>query len=160
VGADEGLMPNTPPRILVIEKDDLIRSLMRDILEGDGYRALMTENWLDPDDVRQLRPTAMILDPFSSGEADGWDYLRLLRGQPGMASLPVIVCTANHERLRDITAPELAMASAVILKPFDLDELLETIECALQPVKVLAPLPWPGPRRVIRRKSGVPEGDD
>lgn len=120
-------MPDSLPRILVIEQNELVRELMRDILEGDGYRALTTGNWLDPEDVRQLRPAAIIADPLVEGSHGGWEYLRLLRGQPGLHHLPFVVCTARHEELRDLTADELSLASSVVLKPFELNDLLSAI---------------------------------
>jgi two-component system response regulator VicR len=126
-------MPESRPRILVIEQDCLVQDLLRDVLEDDGYRALITTSWLDPEDIRQLRPEAIIADPLVDGAHGGWDYLRLLRRQPGIQHLPFIVCTARHELLRDLTAAELSLASSVVLKPFDLDELLDAISSVMVP---------------------------
>jgi CheY-like chemotaxis protein len=148
-------MPDTTPRILVIEKDGFIQGLIRDVLERDGYRTLVTEHWLDPEDVRQLHPAVMLLDPFVDGGSTGWDYLRMLRAQPGMQLLPVIVCTGDHERLRELTTAELALVSTVILKPLDLDELQVAINAAMRPIEVLKPLPWPGSSEVA-----AASGDD
>jgi DNA-binding response OmpR family regulator len=136
-------MTTTSPRILVIEKDHLVRELLRDILESDGYRALVTDNCPDPEDVRQLRPTAILLDPFVDGTSGGWGYLRLLREHGGMRHLPVIICTTDHEQLRVATATELGLVSTVILKPFELDELLDAVNAVARPSGVLRSLPWP-----------------
>lgn len=136
-------MPNSARRILVIENDASTRELLRDILEAEGFQPLLADHWLDPDDLRQLRPAALLIDPFNSELVSAWDYLRLLRAQPGMVEFPVVLCTGHHEQLRDATAADLALTTSVVLKPFDLDELLDTINAAIEPRKTLEPLPWP-----------------
>jgi CheY-like chemotaxis protein len=128
----------TSPRILVIEGDLMVRQLLCDILESDGYLPLMADDWLDPEDVRQLRPTAILADPFADGETRGWDYLRLLRAHPGLGRIPVVICTAAGDRLREVTVDQATFASTVIRKPFDLDELLAALGAAARPIPRLS----------------------
>ena len=123
-------MPFTPPaipRVLVVEDDAPIHDLLRDVLEDAGYRVLPTDHLLDPVDLQQLRLDLVVLDLMLGGRPAGWDYLRTLRGLPGTAHLPVLVCTGDYQSVRDADGPLLALAADLVLKPFDLDDLLRAV---------------------------------
>lgn len=135
-------MADATPRILVIEQDPLILELLCEILQSNGFQPLASDHPLDPEDVRQLRPGAVLVDPFTTAVPSGWSYLRLLRNQPGLHEVPLILCTAAHERLRGITANELQLISTVVLMPFDLDELLDAVRAATGSDIPTSPFPW------------------
>jgi DNA-binding response OmpR family regulator len=124
--------PCAAHRVLLIDDDAAVRDSLRDILEEDGYRVLPSPHVLDPDDVQQLRPDVMLLDLVLEGQAVGWDYLRTLRSRSSTARLPVIVCTGDYDTARVVTAPQLSLATAMILKPFELEELLGTVAAVIQ----------------------------
>lgn len=115
------------PRVIVMERDDRIRDLLHEILESEGYTPLGTGNERAPDQVHQLRPAAILMDPFEADDDGGWDMLRQLRADPGTARIPIVVCTADARRLDTIPEGELALANGIVLKPFELDDLLDAL---------------------------------
>jgi DNA-binding response OmpR family regulator len=118
-------------RILLIEDELVIQDLLRDLLEEEGYRVLVADATLDPVDVSQLRPNLILLDLWFGGVAWGLDWLRELRVTPGARCIPVIVCTADA-RLARLEAEQLrVLAADVILKPFDLDDVVTRVAAAL-----------------------------
>jgi DNA-binding response OmpR family regulator len=126
------VLSRAPHRVLLIDDDASVRDSLRDILEDDGYRVLTSPHVLDPVDVQRLRPDVMLLDLVLEGDAVGWDYLRTLRSQSSTARLPVIVCAGDYDTARVVTGPQLRFATAMILKPFELEELLGTVAAVLQ----------------------------
>ena len=135
-------MADKASRILVIEQDSLIRELLCEILASNGLHAMPSDRCLAPDDVRRLRPHAILIDPFTTSEHAGWAYLRLLREHPGLREVPVVLCTAAHEWLRNLTSNELELISTAVLKPFDIDELLEAVLSVTDPSLRPSPFPW------------------
>ncbi len=127
-------------RILLVEDDPLNRDLLRDVLEEAGYRVLPTGCPPDPADLRHFQPDLVILDLVLDGRPVGWDYLRALRALPATAHLPVVLCTADCQAVRAAHGSLLGLASDLVLKPFDLDDLLAVVSIA---AKSASPVPLP-----------------
>ncbi|MGH2585371.1 MAG: response regulator transcription factor [Dehalococcoidia bacterium] len=114
--------PEPPAHILVVEDDLALARLIEALLAsagydvrtaGDGERAL--------ESARAEKPALVLLD-LTLPRIDGWEVLARLRAMPDPP--PVVLFTAHHaaeERAR------AAGAAAAILKPFDVDDLLETV---------------------------------
>ena len=67
-------------------------------------------------------PPALIITDLIMPRTNGWDFLKHLRREPMLRSLPIIVITGG-----DPSAVE-DLADAVLLKPFDLAELADTVQ--------------------------------
>ena len=118
-------------RVLLIEDDQLIQNLLRELLEEEGYRILVADATLDPVDVSQLRPNLILLDLWFGGAALGLDWLRELRVTPGARCVPVIVCTADARLARREAEQLQSLVADMILKPFDLDDIVTRVAAAL-----------------------------
>ena len=118
-------------RILLMEDDPLIRDLLREVLEEEGYRVLTADATLDPVEVSQLRPDLILLDLWFGGAAWGLDWLRELRVTPGAHGIPVIICTGDARMARCEVDHLQALAADVILKPFDLDDVVRRLAAGL-----------------------------
>ena len=80
----------TPP-ILVIEDDADIRGLLRHRLARWPYEiAEATSGEAALEMARAQRPALVVLDILLPG-IDGWEVLRLLRSDPDLADVPVVV---------------------------------------------------------------------
>ena len=126
-------------RILLVEDDTGVQDLLRDLLEAEGYRVLSAASPLDAVDISQLHPSLVILDLWLGGRASGWDLLEALHVTPGARGIPVMICTADArfvqreaDRLREI-------AATVLLKPFDVDDLLARVTKACSPSPMSRP---------------------
>lgn len=80
--------------------------------------------------IGELRPELVILDLLMPG-VGGLESLRQLKGFQATSSMPVIVCTAAA--MVGTCADDLiaAGASAILRKPFDVDDLLELVSANL-----------------------------
>ncbi|MBS0308611.1 MAG: response regulator [Proteobacteria bacterium] len=118
----------TLPRILIVDDDTEIRTLLADYLDANGYRATAV-----PDGVAMARALAddgsdlVVLDLNLPGE-DGLSLCRRLRAT---SSLPVIMLTARAEPLDRILGLEMG-ADDYLPKPFEPRELLARIRSVLR----------------------------
>ena len=122
------------PHILVVDDTQESRELLQDLLEGKGYRVTTTPALLDIAQIKALAPDILVQDiPFERPQERGWTLLSLLRLDPELARLPVVLCTAA---VRTVRQPEMAaqlerLGVRVVLKPFALDALLGALTEAL-----------------------------
>ena len=126
-------------RVLLIEDDAPVRDLMRELLTEAGYHVLPTDHLLDPADVLQLRPDLILLDLVLDGERVGWDYVRLLRSQPCTARLPILVCSGDYLTVDESTGADRTSVVAMLLKPFELQYFLDTVELAIREDRTRSP---------------------
>lgn len=109
--------------ILVADDDRSFQSLMRTLLELEGYKVRMAgDGRAALREISEDRPDAMLLDVMMP-ELDGVGVLECLQQVQGLESLPVIVLTGDKSLL--IGARCLALgARHVVHKPLDPGELI------------------------------------
>lgn len=118
-----------PPLVLVIEDDQSLRALYRNLFENEGWRVAAVPS---PDShlgwVRVYAPEAVVLDLDFDGKADdGIRFLRRLRADGDGKRIPVAVCTGS-KNLVHRHQDEIARLEATILpKPFNLGDLLRAV---------------------------------
>ena len=126
--------------ILVVNDTEEILDLFRDIIEGLGHR--MTAWSFSPDDlakVTEIEPDLVILDlMLGPTELQGWALLQKMRMSPATEELPVIVCTAATNWVREQEGWLAANAVKVVLKPFKVQHLEHAIQQALDLPAVMA----------------------
>ena len=119
--------------ILVVNDTEEILDLFRDIVEGLGHR--MTAWSFSPDDLAKLTeiaPDLVILDlMLGPTELQGWALLQKIRMNPPTEEIPVIVCTAATNWVREQEGWLAANAIKVVLKPFKVGHLEHAIRQAL-----------------------------
>jgi len=82
------------PRVLLVEDDETTRSMMRDILGGDGWQVFEAENGrVALGLIDEAAPDLILLD-LMMPEMDGFEFLEALRHQPDRQIAPVVVVTA------------------------------------------------------------------
>lgn len=112
-------------RILVVEDSEVIRRVIRVILEGEGYEVVPAESGSEALALaRQHQPDAVTLD-LSLPDLDGLEVLRRLKADAATHQIPVIVLSAFADIL---ASSERAHAAKVMTKPFDVDELLGCVD--------------------------------
>lgn len=125
--------PSASQHILVVNDTEEILDLFRDIVEGLGHR--MTAWSFSPDDlakVTEVAPDLIILDlMLGPTELQGWALLQKLRMSQATEELPVIVCTAATNWVREQEGWLAANAVKVVLKPFKVKHLEHAIRQAL-----------------------------
>ena len=129
-------MPNqtsNSTHVLVVNDTEEILDLFRDILENMGHR--MTAWSFSPDDlatVTEIKPDLIILDlMLGPTELQGWALLQKIRMTPATEDIPVIVCSAAINWVREQEGWLAANAVKVVLKPFKVAQLEHAVEHAL-----------------------------
>jgi DNA-binding response OmpR family regulator len=121
VRTDEGATARRP--ILVVDDDPEILAMLRDFLEGEGFAIRTATNGAEAlEALEDLAPALILLD-MRMPVLDGWAFAAQLRER--QVAYPIVVMTAA-ESARS-WAEEIG-ATGYIAKPFDVDELLQTIE--------------------------------
>ncbi len=124
-------------KILVVDDAPQNVKLLRLILKDAGYDVV--EGYSGAEALEKLRsenPAALILDVRMPGMT-GYEVARIVRADPGFATLPIIMVTAlsmPEERIKGIESG----ATDFITKPFDKKELLARLQSSLALVKAEA----------------------
>ena len=115
-------------RILVVDDEPMVRTTLGQVLADEGYVVDVAVDGSDAlDRVRTARPDAILLDLMMPG-MNGRQFLRALRDDPACTHVPVLIMTAVHGLEVNLAA---IGASAVVEKPFDVDDLLNKVALAV-----------------------------
>ena len=121
-----------PAKILIVEDDPIIRTVLEMSLHGAGFRHFESVGRGD-DAVRQpasSRPDLVLLDLMLPG-LDGLSVARRLRENPDLADTRIIMVTAKTEE-HDIVRGLEAGADDYIPKPFSREILLARVRAVLR----------------------------
>ena len=114
--------------VLVVNDTQEILDLFREILEDEGYRvSLYSYAFRDLAEIKQLAPDLIILDFIIGGEAYGWQLLQKMKMDRETMTIPVIVCTAAVQLVRELEGHLKEKGVGVVLKPFDIEDLLRVV---------------------------------
>lgn len=117
--------------VLVVNDTQEILDLFREILEEEGYRvSLYSYAFRDLGEIEAQNPDLIILDFMIGGEDYGWQLLQKMKMNRATASIPVIVCTAAISLVRDLEGHLKEKHVGLVVKPFDIDDLLREIDVA------------------------------
>jgi two-component system alkaline phosphatase synthesis response regulator PhoP len=131
-------------RILVVDDDREIVRLLRAYLEQNGFQVLTAydgERALQA--LRAERPDLVVLD-LMLPDRDGWDVTRIVRGDPVIANIPILMLTARVEDHDKIAGLELG-ADDYVTKPFNPREVVARVRALLRRVQG-----EPAPPRVLQ----------
>jgi DNA-binding response OmpR family regulator len=131
-----------PRHILVVNDTQEILDLFREILEEEGYRvSLYSYAMRDLGGIEAKQPDLIILDFMIGGEDYGWQLLQKLKMNRATAQIPVIVCTAAVQLVRQLEGHLKEKAVGVVIKPFDIDDLLREIDAVWDSAPCVPPAP-------------------
>ena len=129
--------------ILLIDDDPDIRMLARMAFELDGHEVDAAANGHDGlDRLHEMRAEGIepvvVLD-VQMPDIDGWEVLGRIRQDDALDLVPVVMCTVRAGALDRERGYGLG-ADAYEAKPFDLDQLLETVRSLsiMEPDQLLA----------------------
>ncbi|WP_119308013.1 response regulator [Cohaesibacter haloalkalitolerans] len=121
-------MDSQSKRILIVDDDDDIRSLIAELFEREGYSVSTAQDSLEMDLIMDRTfPDLIILDLMLPGE-DGLSICRRLRARH---SLPILMLTAKGEELDRVVGLEIG-ADDYVVKPFSSRELLARTRALLR----------------------------
>lgn len=120
-------MTDPRPRVLIVEDDPDLSSVLGLILQDAGYRTMEAANGARALQQLEQERVELILLDMSMPVMNGWEFARCLHDRYGR-QIPVIVVTAAENARR--WAEEVS-ADGCVPKPFDLEDLLASVRSVL-----------------------------
>jgi CheY-like chemotaxis protein len=140
----------TGPRVLVVDDERPIRDIVAEALRDTGYEVATAANGAEAlRRIADARPDVIVLD-LMMPVMDAAGFTHMLRLNPTSAGVPIIILSAAYAPYDEATR---LGATACLTKPFAFEELLATVERAIAPAGLAAPLP-PTPARAAKTPPG------
>jgi type II secretory ATPase GspE/PulE/Tfp pilus assembly ATPase PilB-like protein/ActR/RegA family two-component response regulator len=117
--------------VLLVEDEDTLRRVMRDLLEQEGYAVCEARDGAEAlEQVDRFAPDVVLLD-LNLPNVDGYTVLAQLRSRPATRNLPVLVLSARGDEDNEVRVLRLG-ATDFLTKPFRPRALSARVEATLQ----------------------------
>jgi DNA-binding response OmpR family regulator len=130
-------------RILVVDDDSMICQLNSDVLSSHGYVVDVAEDGADAWEALQFNTYDLMITDNSMPNLSGVDLLKKIYAV--RLPLPVIMATSTVPTWELANHPWLRPA-AIMLKPYTIDELMETVKSLLSPSSAADGMIMPPPK--------------
>jgi CheY-like chemotaxis protein len=115
------------PRVLVVDDDQVMVTLLRTLLQLDGFEVIGAHPHESVVEVARVgQPDLILMDVFLRG-SDGLEILAQLKANPDLARIPVVMCSGMD--MSDACMQR--GAQAFLTKPYAPDHLIDTIRASL-----------------------------
>ena len=122
-------------KILIVDDEQDIVESLKFVLENCDYSCYCAYNGEDGLKLaREIVPDLMILDVMMP-RINGYKISRLLKFDNKYKNIPILMVTARSQEEDKLIGEETG-ANEYITKPFDLDEVVATVQKYLEPEKV------------------------
>jgi type II secretory ATPase GspE/PulE/Tfp pilus assembly ATPase PilB-like protein/ActR/RegA family two-component response regulator len=120
--------------VLLVDDEDQLRRVMRDLLERDGYSVIEAGDGVEAlDQVDRHAPDIIVLDLNLPG-LDGYGVLSHLRSRRATEHIPVVVLTARGDEENEVRVFEFG-ADDFLSKPFRARALSARLDAVLRRTK-------------------------
>jgi len=124
-------MENPKIRVMVVEDDEAASMFMAEILEMEGYQAIVVnESSKALEIASSTLPHAFLLD-LMMPPPDGFKLCRMLRADPVFRHTPILIVTALDDTDSRIVAIG-AGANDYLVKPFHISDLTSKVKELLE----------------------------
>lgn len=120
--------------VLVVDDDADMLDTYESLLLSMGHEPVTRRTLASgPDSVREVGADALLVDLQRPNEdAYGVRIIEQLRRDPRTSKVPIILCTGAAEAVRPLIRRLDELGVPVVLKPFEIRELEETLRSALE----------------------------
>ncbi len=116
--------------VLIVDDEFGLADITAEILTEAGYDVALAINGKLGLSNLAIRPADIVLTDLMMPVMDGPEMIRRMRADPKLAAIPIILMTALPEAIPTGAA---ALHDAVLVKPYGIAELLETMRRLLPP---------------------------
>lgn len=113
------------PRVLVVEDDPSVRTLLVEMMNAEGYTTSQAEDGSAAlDEARKARPDLVLLDmmlPVKTGE----EVISAFWDDPATLGVPILIVSAKYEEMDSYR--QLLGRDRVFPKPFEREALLAKV---------------------------------
>lgn len=113
-------------RILTIDDSKTIRDMLMLTLAGAGFEVVQAVDGQDGLDVLDREEFDVVITDINMPRMDGYEVIRQMRSNSAHKTTPILVLTTESEADKKNMA-RVAGATGWMVKPFDPDRLIETI---------------------------------
>ncbi len=114
------------PRILVVEDDADLRTILRLQLMTSGFEITETCDGAEGfTAIQEITPDCVILD-LMMPVLDGFGFLKRVRSIMSLQDIPILILTASEDERNKVRGFQY-QADSYMSKPYDLDELTEEV---------------------------------
>jgi type IV pilus assembly protein PilB len=125
------------PRVLVCDDEPITRMLVKLLLERENFEVMEAKDGKQAVDIAvRERPDLLLID-LNMPEVDGYEAIAALRRDLSLATMPILVLTAEDGPGIERRVLQLG-ADDYILKPFDPDILLSRVQAVFRRLNVIA----------------------
>jgi DNA-binding response OmpR family regulator len=124
-----------PPRILLVDDEESIQTLLSYPLEKDGYEVVVAGDGREALQRFAERPFDLVVLDVMMPVMDGLEVCRRLRAR---SAVPIIMLTAKSEEIDKVLGLELG-ADDYITKPFSMREFRSRVKAALRRAELSRP---------------------
>lgn len=117
-------------KILIIEDDIKLRTLMKDSLDRYGYNAICLESFFDIEAAFKKEKPQLVLLDINLPSHDGFYYCRLFRRT---SKVPIIIISARSGESQQVMSMELG-ADDYVVKPFSIELLVAKVQAVIRRV--------------------------
>jgi len=112
----------SPKNILLIEDEPDIRTILKDVLEWEGYSVYTASNGKEGMEILlKMPPPDLILLDLMMPVMNGWEFAHALETDSAYGQIPIVTLSAFSDPEKKIRA------KAFVNKPVDLDVLLDLV---------------------------------
>jgi two-component system chemotaxis response regulator CheY len=121
------------PSVLVVDDEDQLRQLIREILEQAGYQVTEARDGKEAVLQYRLAPADVVIMDILMPEQDGLETTSTLRRE--FPNVKIIAITGSSEMIGILSFLDVAKmlgAHRALQKPFEMQTLLDTVQAELQ----------------------------
>jgi CheY-like chemotaxis protein len=120
------------PLVAIVDDDVPCLGMISDLLHEEGYRTVCCATAREVLTILgPACPDLVILDLWMETRGGGWQILDRLRGDPRTATVPVLICTADHASLAMLKEQPGGSDCAILTKPFNIEDLFAKVSTLL-----------------------------
>ncbi len=117
-------------RILVVDDDPVIRDMMADILELEGYPVKLARNGLEALDILRGNDRYLVFLDLMMPVLNGKELCEILDVEPELRARHIIVLMSALDKMEEAATLNV---NALMPKPFSVDHVLDIIEPYMHP---------------------------
>ncbi len=123
--------PHGAGRIMVVDDNADNRDLFCMVLEGAGYEVVGASDGAEALQIIKQAPPDLLLLDLMMPNLNGYQVTELMKGDPDLPFIPIIIVTAKHETQDKVKGLELGVDDYLI-KPVNYPELLARVKSLLR----------------------------
>ncbi|MFN2127860.1 MAG: response regulator [Anaerolineales bacterium] len=120
---------NTKPKILLVESNELLRDVLREVFENYGYCIVAVETAKDGSQILRDDCHDIVISDFDLKDRTGVEFFKSMKS---VCSDKTTILMINYGDLDNISGAKKHGIHHVIEKPFLIRELLQIVEEAFQ----------------------------